>query len=89
MKGVLSCPSCDDDVNTFYFGYISATYEPDECEKRCSAEPQCYIYTFFSGYHTNITWMGECIGAAYDTGIHVTESNVFSGVRRIDDIGKY
>ena len=83
MKDVLLCPSCVDNVNTFYFGRFSRTYVPDECEARCFSQSQCYIYTFYSSAYPDDFWAGECVGISNETGVNFNEGDVFSG-RRID-----
>ena len=87
MKGVMSCPTCDDGNNTFYFGYISSYYV-DECEARCLAESRCYIYTFYPiDYNSDDEWRGQCIGTSYETNVYVYDYNVLSGVREESIIG--
>ena len=89
MHNVLSCPTCVDYDNTFYFGYFSGVTEPDACENRCLAEPRCYIYTFYSASYPNKYWSGECVGASYNTGINVADNYAFSGVRNNVETGNY
>ena len=87
MKGVMSCPTCDDGNNTFYLGYIYSYY-PDECDALCLAEPRCYIYTFYaSNYYMNDDWRGECVGASYETNVNVSENHAYSGVREDSILG--
>ena len=83
----MSCPTCDDGNNTFYFGYINSYYQ-DACEALCLAESRCYIYTYYStSYYTDYTWRGQCVGASYDTNIAYYEYYVYSGVREESIIG--
>ena len=81
IKDVIFCPTtCVDGVNTFNFGIIANTYEPDACEARCYAKLECHTYVFFTSSYVDKVWAGYCVGISYETGVNVNEPNVFSGV---------
>jgi hypothetical protein len=77
-------PNENDPPRKFYFGYLAGFNDvlgTLECERRCSAQPLCYSYTFISNSHPDIVRYGECMGRNNDVDIHEPYHHGFSGSR--------
>ena len=92
IDGLFINPHDENRTHTFYFDFLPGSDDASiaQCQSLCSAEPQCFSYTFISNSIPNVTWMGECMGRSNEYDVSVPSVYATSGERyNCGESGKY